>query len=157
MGGFLALLNNMLDTIYMRSLLIGLSLLVFIGCSSAEKRAQEFNNIEMGMSKSKVLEVAGPPHWSDRQAGMDRWIYYLKPEQRQTERVVYFRHGQVFQKGQRIKPLLSADELDQVNTPRAPKVKKFKPSMSEAQVREAIKKEMRKQKKKKKTHKFESI
>ena len=111
----------------------------------------------MGMSKSKVLEVAGPPHWSDRHAGMDRWIYYMKPEDKQTEKVVYFRQGQVFQKGQRIKPVLTADEMDEINQPKPPTLKKFKPSMSESQVREAIKKEMRKQKKKKKNHKFESI
>lgn len=144
----------------MRFFFIGVSFLMIMGCSSAERRTQEFNEIEIGMVKSRVMEVAGPPHWSDRHAGMTRWIYYLKPEDKQTERVVYFRHGKVFQKGQRIKPVLTAEERDEINRPRS-KIHSFQPSMTEAQMREAIKREVRKEKKRKekeeKKYKFEAI
>ncbi len=112
----------------------------------------------MGMVKSEVLQLAGPPHWSDRWQGHDRWIYYMKPEDRQTERVVYFRQGKVVLTGERIQPVLSAQEMDELKKPRLKKSsKEFQPSLSEDELREAIKKEIKKQNKNDKPPKFETI
>ena len=134
-----------------------LLLTTLTACQQAKKRHQEFSSIEMGMLKSEVLDVAGSPHWSDRHMNMDRWIYYLEPGKKQTERVVYFKNGQVFQKGQRIKPLLSAEEMEDIKKPRSPRTTEFQPSMDEEQLRRVIKKEIQKSKKNRKNPNFEAI
>ena len=136
-----------------------LLILIFMAsaCSSSQWRQQEFSDIRMGMKKSEVIEVAGPPHWSDRYRGLDRWAYYLEPGDRQTERVVYFKDGKVLQKGERNKPLLSAEEADSIKEPRPAKQKPFKPSMTEDQLRKEIKKEIKKAKKTKKKPRYESL
>ena len=108
---------------------------------------QEFSSIQIGMAKSEVLEVAGPPHWSDRYKEFDRWTYYMKPENKQTERVVYFKNGKVFQKGERIRPLLTAEEAEVLKQPRPKEQKIFKPKLNEQQLRKVIKKEIKKKKK----------
>ena len=136
----------------MRPLTLVLSLLLLSACTSGKKRQQEFESIQIGMVKSEVLEVAGPPHWSDRSGELDRWIYYMKPEDKQTERIIYFRRGKVFQKGLRKKPALTAEEMEQVKQPRVI-YKASKPSLSKSQLREVLKKEVEQKtpKKKKKT------
>ncbi len=142
----------------MRSLLLTSLLFVFSACSVTNNRKAEFAAIEMGMVKSEVLEVAGPPHWSDRWKGHDRWIYYMVPEDRQTERVVYFRGGKVVLTGERIKPLLTAEEMDSLKEPRLKEsTKNFQPSMNEEELRKAIKKEIEKEDKKKPKPKFEKL
>ena len=135
----------------MKSFLIFTVLFIVVGCSTPDRKS-EFAAIEIGMVKSEVLDAAGPPHWSDRQSigdhSYDRWFYYMEPEARQAERVVYFLKGKVFQKGERIKPALSAEEMEEIKKPRVKKPKAFTPSMSEEELRQAIKKEIKKQEKK---------
>lgn len=139
----------------MRSLIFALSILSFVACSQSQRKQDEFSKIEMGMVKSEVLEVAGPPHWSDRKQEMDRWFYYMKPEDRQTERVVYFKDGKVFLKGLKKQPLLTAEEAEELKKPRQKKsTTEFKPRYNEAQLRKAVKKEVDKKSKK---HKMELI
>jgi outer membrane protein assembly factor BamE (lipoprotein component of BamABCDE complex) len=112
----------------------------------------------MGMVKSEVLAVAGSPHWSDRWNNHDRWIYYMKPEDKQTERIVYFKKGRVVLTGERIKPALTAEEMDGLKKPKpTPQARDFEPSLSEDELRKVIKKEIRKQNKTKEKPQFETI
>lgn len=138
----------------MRPLLI-ISLLAYTACSSKDKIQKEFNAIEIDMVKSEVLEVAGPPYWSDRKDGQDRWIYYLKPEDKSTERVVYFEDNKVVAKGLKKKARLSAEEMESIKADRPPKVI-YKRKVSDEQLRNIIKKEVQKEEKKKKNN-FEKI
>ncbi len=143
----------------MRYSLIIILVFALVACASPnERRLEDFEAIKTGMIKADVLEVAGPPHWSDRWQDHDRWMYYMVPDDRQTERVVYFKNGKVVLTGERIKPLLSAEEMDELKKPRSSqKNKDFKPSMSEDELRKAIKKEIEKQNKGKKKPKFETL
>lgn len=130
-------------------------LLVITSCNSVGRRTQEFEKIELGMVKSEVLDVAGPPFWSDRYEGMDRWIYYMEPNTKQIEKVVYFKEGQVFQKGYREKPTLSAEEMEEIKKPRvktSTDEKTFTPKYSDEELRQIIKKEINKQQPKKETN-----
>ena len=127
----------------MKLLLIGLCLLI-VSCSSRDKRQEEFKNIEIGMVKSEVLDVAGPPYWSDRKNNEDRWIYYMDPEDKDTERIVYLKNNKVVRKGLRELPLLSAEEMEAIKKER-PDLKPHKPSVSEEELREIIKKEIEKE------------
>ena len=142
----------------MKVILSALILLVLLGCNSAEKRKMEFEKIELGMIKSEVLEVAGPPFWSDRSNGMDRWIYYMEPDTKQIEKVVYFKEGRVFQKGVRQKPTLTAEEMEEVKKPRvkSTNVKPYERKYSDDELKKIIKKEIKKQKPKK-SKKLEKI
>lgn len=158
MGAFLALLTKLRDNIGMRSLVFLSLLLILNNCSTQQKRVEEFEAIRIGMLKSEVLHTAGAPHWSDRYHDLDRWIYYLKPKDRQTERVVYFRNGKVVLKGERIKPTLTAEEAEAIKQPKPPTTtSSFKPSMTEEEVRAAIKKEIKKKEGKKKQPHFEEL
>lgn len=141
----------------MRSLLI-LLLLVSAGCASVkEKRVQEYEAIEIGMVKSQVIDLAGPPYWSDRKDGQDRWIYYMEPEDKSTERIVYFEDNKVVAKGLRKKPFLSADEMEEVKKDRPKKVI-YKQKVSDKELRRIIKKDIEKaEKKKKKKENYEPI
>ncbi len=133
-------------------------LLILTHCSHSEySRRLEFESIKMGMVKSEVLDSAGPPHWSDRNKGMDRWFYYLEPGDRQTEKVVYFKEGRVFRKGLRDQPLLTAEEAEEIKRPKVPLPKPFKPSMTEKQLRKAIKKEIKKNKRHKRKSQYETL
>lgn len=127
------------------------SILIFLtSCQTPEQRlSRQFKAVELGMTKSQVLEVAGPPHWSDHNKGLDRWFYYMEPEARQSEQIVFFKQGKVSGKGQREKPTFTAEEEEQIKAPRPPKVD-FKPTYTEKQMRALIKKEIEKKEGKKK-------
>ena len=112
--------------------------------------------IEIGMSKSEVLDVAGPPHWSDRYDGYDRWTYYMNPIRKQQEKIVYFRQGLVIQKGLKEKPLLTAEEMEEIKKPRV-KTKPYQRKYSDEQLRGLIKQEIRKESQKKKTKKASKL
>lgn len=127
--------------------------LFFLGACATpnERRQAEFDSIKVGMTKFEVIDKAGPPHWSDRWKGHDRWMYYMVPDDRQTERVVYFKEGQVVLTGERIQPLFSAEEVEEIKKPRvSKKAQDFKPTYNEEQLREVIKKEIEKENKGKK-------
>jgi outer membrane protein assembly factor BamE (lipoprotein component of BamABCDE complex) len=141
----------------MRFLLVFIFLIVLNACATGDFREREFEEISIGMVKSEVLQTAGPPHWSDRNKGLDRWFYYMKPEDRQTERVVYFRKGRVVQKGERMKPLLTAEEVEELKDPPRKQQKPFKMKYTEDQLRQVIKKEIEKEEGKKTPPKFEEI
>lgn len=111
----------------------------------------------MGMQKSEVMSVAGPPSWSNRVRSVDRWFYYMVPGDRQTVRVVYFRNGKVFRKGLRDKPALTAEEAEALKHPAPKDQKPFQPSLSEDELRQEIKKEIRKQESKSKKRKLETL
>lgn len=130
--------------------------LLLTACSSKDWREREFNSIELGMSKSEVLDQAGPPHWSDRYDGYDRWIYYMNPERKHQERVVYFKQGVVIQKGLKEKPFLSAEEMEEVKAPRI-KTKPYKRKYSDEQLKKIIKKEIQKKEGKPKESKLKKI
>lgn len=135
-----------------------LAIMVFLGvtgCSTPSAREHEFDKIQLGMLKSEVLDVAGPPKWTDRQNSQDLWIYLMKSNDRESERIVYFENGKVVQTGLRNKPALTAEEEENLKNPR-PKDIHFKPSMSEDQLRKEIKKEIEK-KNPQKPEKFEKI
>ncbi len=114
----------------------------------------EFEAIELGMAKTDVIALAGAPSWSDRKEDQDRWFYYLVPDDRETERVVYFENGKVVEKGLRRKPLLSPEELDSLN--KSDKEISFKPRYTQDQLRQLLKEEAEKAKPKRK-EKFEKI
>ncbi len=121
-----------------------------VSCNLIETRKQEFRNIKKNMTKSQVLGVAGSPHWSDRKGDHDRWFYYIDPHDRNTERVVYFKNNKVIKKGYRKKPsegpkLLKKDSVRSGSD---------EPIPSEEELRELIKKEIRK---KSKPVKYEKI
>ena len=124
-------------------------LIIGSACSSKDRRKNEYRKITMGMSKSEVLDTAGTPDWSDRRQGHDRWIYYLNPIRKEQERLVYFKDGVVVYKGDRIKPQLSAEEMDAIKKPRI-QTKPFKRSYSKKQLRRLIKKSIQEDKAKKK-------
>ncbi len=55
-------------------------------------------------------------------------------------------------------PLLTAEEVEELNQPRSKQdLENFKPNMSEAELRKAIKKEIKKSEKKKSKPKYEVI
>lgn len=133
-----------------------LPLLLSLSCSVTTQRQKNFAAIQVGMLKSEVLDIAGTPYWSDRKKNQDRWFYYINPEDKDTERVVYFRHNKVIQKGLRQKSLLTAEEMEQVKVePTQPK--SHQPSISDQELRQMIRKEIKKQDKKKKNDNFEKI
>lgn len=128
---------------------------MLISCQSIDKNKSDFADIQLGMTKAEVISATGAPYWSDRKRGEDRWIYYMNPKTREDERVVYFHNNKVVRKGERIKPILSAEEMEQIKRQRT-KTKPYKPKLSEEQLEKIIKKEIE-QKTKKKTKRFEKI
>ena len=127
----------------MRKLLISTSLLL-ASCQLWTTRQDEFNQVQIGMTKPEVIEVLGSPSWSDRKEGEDRWIYFLDPQDRSSERLVYFKEGIVSRKGLRDKPTLTAEEMEAIKKDR-PKTYTHQPSVSENELRKIIKKEIEKQ------------
>lgn len=137
-------------------ILLGSLFLFIIACSSSNQRQLEFQKIQIGMVKSEVIATAGPPYWSDRKQGQDRWIYYMNPKDREIERVVYFEDGRVVSKGLRKKPLLSAEEMEAIKAdPVNPRPHKRK--VSDKELKKIIKKELQKSKKTKAPNQFEKI
>lgn len=126
----------------MRILLISTSLLL-MSCQLWISRQDEFDSVQVGMTKPEVIEALGSPSWSDRKNGEDRWIYFLAPHDRSSEKLVYFKKGVVSRKGLRDKPTLTAEELDALKKER-PQPYSHKPSVSENELREIIKKEIEK-------------
>lgn len=137
----------------MRRFLLLCGVLFLTSCQT--DRVAEYDAVEIGMAKSEVLDIAGPPHWSDHTEGHDRWIYYMKPETRQQERIVYFQHGMVVKKGLREKPVLTAQEMEEIKKPRQKKIM-FKPKYTDEQLKKIIKKEI-KQKGREEKENFEPI
>ncbi len=126
----------------MRILLIS-TFLLLMSCQLWTSRQDEFNDVQLGMTKPQVIEVLGSPSWSDRKNGEDRWIYFLDPQNRSSERLVYFKKGVVSRKGLRDKPMLTAEEMDALKKER-PQSFTHKPSVSEKELRKIIKKEIEK-------------
>lgn len=139
----------------MRNLSIFLFLGLLVQCSSTiERRRAEFEAVKIGMVKSEVLDVAGPPFWSDHNDGFDRWIYYMEPEGRQSEKIIYFQNGTVVRKGLREKPVLTAEEMEEIKKPKPEKMKPFTPTYNQKELRKVIKKAVDKEEKKKKPKKY---
>ncbi len=128
-------------------------LIIFISTvrcvSDYEQRKAEFDAVEIGMVKSEVLDIAGPPHWSDHKHDHDRWIYYMKPEGRQSEKIIYFRKGVVVRKGLREKPVLTPEEMDEIKKPKPIKPKPFTPTYTKEELRKVIKKAVDEEEKRK--------
>ena len=135
-------------------ILISLLFIILSGCQSNQRRLDEFGAIEMGMRKRDVLDVAGNPRFTNRKKDIDRWFYYLVPEEPQSIRVVHFKNNQVIYKGHRQEAQLSVEEIESVNKPR---VKPYIRSLSDDELKELIKKDMRKEKKKKPKPRYEDI
>ena len=142
----------------MKPLLSIAILLTLVSCSSsADKRQREFDEVRIGMIKAEVIEVVGPPHWSDHKRGLDRWFYYMKPNKKQNEKIIFFVKGKVYRKGHREKPTLTAEEMEEIKRPRVI-YKKHKPSVSKEELRKILKKEIQKDASKpKKTIKYEKL
>ena len=108
-------------------------ILFLTSCQAFQSYEERFANIKIGMVKSEVIDVAGPPRWSDRKKGQDRWIYFINAEDHNTERVVYFENGKVIKKGLREKPAISAEDMDRVNEGKQTDIK-VKPRMSDEEL-----------------------
>lgn len=136
---------------------ISILLLCFLAsCHTLNDRRQDFALVKRGMTKPQVMDTLGSPSWSDRKQGEDRWIYFLDPHDRSTERIVYFRKGTVSRKGLRDKPPLSAEEMEQVKADR-PLQMEHTPRLNEEQLREVIKKEIEKKEGPQKPPQFEKF
>jgi hypothetical protein len=67
------------------------------------------------MEKDEIIDQAGGPNVSRRWKGKDRWIYNFKtPDGRQT-REVHFEEGRAVYVGDKVVPLVSAEEQDRIN------------------------------------------
>jgi outer membrane protein assembly factor BamE (lipoprotein component of BamABCDE complex) len=126
----------------MRTGLISVCFLL-ISCQLFTSREEEFGQVEIGMSKAQVIETLGSPSWSDRKNEEDRWIYFLDPHDRNSERIVYFQNNLVVRKGLRDEPALSAEERDSLKEPR-PVNYQIQPRGKD-ELRKSIKKEVEKQ------------
>lgn len=132
-----------------------ITLFLLAGCQLAISRTEEFNQVRVGMSKQDVIETLGSPSWSERKEGEDLWIYFLDPQDRSKEKIVYFADGMVVGKGDRKTPAITAEEADALKEPRSTPYR-HTPSLSEKELRESIKKEVEKQNPKPK-YKFEKL
>ena len=122
-------------------------IIIFGGCQANQKRLDDYNNIELGMRKRDVLDVAGNPRFTDRRDSVDRWYYYLVPEDPKSVRVVHFKENIVIYKGEHVEPSLTAAEADALKEPEPPA---YIRTLSDEELKEMIKKDIRKEKKKKK-------
>ena len=100
-----------------------------VGCQSAphyesHPRFNNFQSIQLGMDKGKVIEVAGNPTSTRRWQGLDRWIYIFPPTPadhapahpaQALVKEVHFKEGIVVHIGDPVKPALSAEEQDRAN------------------------------------------
>ena len=138
-------------------ILISLLLTLLVGCQSSHRRQNEFNSIEMGMRKRDVLNIAGNPRHTDRKSGTDRWYYYLIQDDPESQRVIHFKNSKVIYKGQRTEPRLTAEEADSIKAPRDTKIQPYIRSLSDKELKDLIKKDLRKKTKKKIKPRFEEI
>ena len=129
-------------------LLLTLFFCFLVSCNLVETREQEFESIKKGMTKSEVLGAAGSPHWSDRKDGQDRWLYYINPHDRNTEKIVYFENNKVIEKGYRKKMSPSAEETELLKAG-STHLGPHNPLPSEKELRELIKEEVKKKSKSK--------
>lgn len=119
---------------------------IFAGCTTSEKRLNDYNNIEIGMRKRDVLDAAGNPRFTDRRDSVDRWYYYLVPEEPSSMKVVHFKDNIVIYKGDHVEPSLTAKDADRLKEPEPPP---YIRTMSDEELKEVIKKDIRRDKKKK--------
>lgn len=125
---------------------------VFIGCQSRQP-SQLFEQLALGMLKGDVLETLGSPVRSTRKNSIDKWYYYMEPENPKSLKVLHFKNSRLAYKGDPIKPLLTAEEMEEIKKQykrqgQGNKPKPFKRSVSDKQLKEMIKKEMKSENKK---------
>ena len=149
---FLEISRFLIDNRGMKYILYIALLGALTHCASRlEERRADFEAVEIGMVKSEVLDIAGPPYWSDHKDGHDRWMYYMKPEARQMEKIIYFKKGAVVRKGIREKPILTAEEMEEIKKPKQPEMEPFTPSYDKKELRKEVKEAVEKEEKQKKT------
>lgn len=125
---------------------------IFVGCQSRQP-AQAFGRLKLGLLKGDVLAIMGSPARSTRKKGIDRWYYYMEPENPNSLKVLHFDQSRLIYKGDPIKPLLTAEEMEEIKKQynhqgQGKKPKPFKRSVSDKALKEMIKKEMKSEKKK---------
>ena len=81
---------------YHKSLIF--SILLFAGCVSFSLK--RFEQLELGMSKSNVLEKLGSPFQSQHRDEVDYWMYRFYQDQSWVIREVQFKEGKVVYIGQ---------------------------------------------------------
>ena len=128
-------------------------LFIVLGCQSKPPVKQAFQELKLGALKGDVLETMGSPVRSTRKKGVDRWYYYLTPEASKSIRVLHFKKGVLVYKGEPVKPLLTADEMEEIKQQykhqgQGKKIKPFKRSVSDKQLKKIIKKEIKGESKK---------
>lgn len=70
-----------------------LFLLTLCGCATSVPRA--LDDVRPGMDKDRVLETAGNPKRTFREAMQDKWIYTYFEKDQEWRRVVVFEEGKV--------------------------------------------------------------
>lgn len=141
---------------YMLNKIGWLLLISLAACHTLNDRRQDYARVDVGMSKPQVMDTLGPPSWSDRRKGEDRWIYFLDPHDRTTERIVYFRDGIVTRKGPRDAPKLTAEEMEEIKAER-PLEMDHQPSLSDEELKKVIKKEIEEKEGRQKPSQFEKL
>ncbi|MCB0377349.1 MAG: outer membrane protein assembly factor BamE [Bdellovibrionales bacterium] len=131
-----------------------LILLVLAGCQTHLNRKESFAQIETQMHKSDVLSIIGDPDFTDRKDSVDRWHYYMIPNQRGERMEVHFRKGKVIYKGEAIPPQLTPEEAESINKPQ---LKPYERTVSDEELEKIIKEDLRKERKGKKPSTYEDI
>jgi outer membrane protein assembly factor BamE (lipoprotein component of BamABCDE complex) len=82
------------SVLYYGAIIFSLILTVTAGCSSRQTRTEK--DIQAGMSKAEVLEIAGSPTRTTREFGQDRWTY---DRENTNTTYIYFSEGVVTHAG----------------------------------------------------------
>lgn len=77
-----------------------------LACSTPMHRAMQ--EVEMGMSKSEVIEKLGSPNRTDRDDGTDKWFYSYDTDGHRRTSEIHFKDSRVVHMGR--SPQGSADD-----------------------------------------------
>lgn len=89
-------------------LLLALS---FLAISCQTNMARQFDKINAGADKDKVLNLMGNPRHITRMDGEDRWYYLYYQDEARQQKEVHFRNGLVVYAGEKKKPTPDTDPV----------------------------------------------
>jgi outer membrane protein assembly factor BamE len=89
--------------------------LLSVGCATTPH--EQWKKVKVGMYKDEVLEIMDSPQRTQRWHGLDRWtyVYFDKSSEEKQLKEVHFQEGKANYVGEIYKPLVSAEERDNIN------------------------------------------